>query len=228
MGNYYFIVRGDDDFRVVIAMAEVAPRFTDKKVILAYEQDGEEIRTGLRLVVPGDDLAGRSIFGVAGIELRQAESNQPQPSRPISESLSLLGSVERPEVFTTQTFDRLPSTEAETLPTPRHGGVTVAPRRYEGVAVWDLLDSAGIVLNPEIHEDLLRRVVVARSTDGCAAVIAGGEFDPRFMAGNVIVATRIEGEPLPADGGSFRLVVPYDKAIGRALKSVTSLELRDG
>src|SRR5262245_36304757 len=90
MGNSYFLVHGGDGFRVSIAMAEVAPRFTDKSVLLAYEQDGEELQVGVRLVVPGDDLGGRSILGVTGIELLNVESAKAgQEERPASETLSL-------------------------------------------------------------------------------------------------------------------------------------------
>src|SRR3954453_4319939 len=73
-GNHYFVATAEDGFRVVLSYSEVAPRSSGKEVLLAFEQDGEAIRAGVRLVVPGDDLGGRSIGGVAQIELMSAVS----------------------------------------------------------------------------------------------------------------------------------------------------------
>ena len=49
--------------------------------------------------------------------------------------------------------------------------------------LYDVLDAAGIVLDPDINEDFVRRIVVLRGRDGYTAVIAGGEIEPRFMNG---------------------------------------------
>ena len=99
------------------------------------------------------------------------------------------------------------------------------PLRYRGPLLWDLLADAGPTVDAAINEDILRRVVFATSTDGNRAVLAPGEIDPRFMAGKAIVATSADGEPLPP-GARFRLIVPYDKLVGRALKSLRSIEVR--
>jgi DMSO/TMAO reductase YedYZ molybdopterin-dependent catalytic subunit len=222
-GNHYFVATAEDGFCATIAYFEVTPRATDKQVLLAYEQDGEPIRAGLRLVVPGDGLAGRSITGIASIELRRA-AVEPSDARPVAETLSLGGLLRRPAILTPADLARFTHVEVTTLPTPRHGGATAEPQRYQGVRLWDLLEDAGPALDANVNEDILRKVVVARTTDGYASAIAAGELDPRFMGGEVIVATEREGEPL-ADDGRFRLVVPYDKAVARSLKNVHSVEL---
>ena len=66
--NIYFKVAAEDGMTVAVAYAEVAQAFARKTVLLAYEQDGEAIEKGLRLVVPGDGLGGRSIYGVTTLE----------------------------------------------------------------------------------------------------------------------------------------------------------------
>lgn len=224
-GNYYFVVTAEDGFKVALAYFEVTPRATEKQVLLAYEQDGEPLNVGVRLVVPGDDLGGRSITSVVSIELRHVESAEPQPTRPRAETLTLDGLLERPVTLNPEDFDRFEKTEITTQPTPRHGGVTVPSRRYRGVLLWDLLESAGPRLDAAINEDILRKVVIARSTDGYAAVIAAGEIEPRFMAGQILVATECDGEPLREDEGRYRLIVPFDRVVGRMPKGVSSIEL---
>src|SRR5262245_20538373 len=98
-GSYYFLFTAEDGVRVTVAFAEVSPRFTDKQVLLAYEQDGEPLNVGVRLVVPGDDLGGRSISGVASIELRDVESSTPHAKREPSVSFSMSGLIDRPATF---------------------------------------------------------------------------------------------------------------------------------
>src|SRR6266498_2041874 len=92
-GNFYFLATAEDGFKVVLSFSEVAPRSSSKQVLLVYEQDGEPIRAGVRLVVPGDDLGGRSIGGVADIELKSAPSN-PSGARPESSFIELGGLLE--------------------------------------------------------------------------------------------------------------------------------------
>ena len=222
LGNCYFMATAADGFRVAVALAETARRFTPKQVILAYEQDGEPLETGVRLVVPGDDLGGRSLAGVVEIELKQVEHG----IVPDAPGLQLTGLLERPGPVTPG-FDGLPRREVETLASPRHGGRIVPGERYGGVLLWDLLDAAGVRIDPDLREDVLGKVVVVRSEDGYAAVIAAGEIEPRFMAGPVIVADRRAAGPLTESEGAFRLIVPCDGAAGRSVKRLASLELID-
>jgi hypothetical protein len=224
-GNYYFVATAEDGFTVSLAYFEVSPRATDKQVILAYEQDGEPIRAGVRLIVPDDDLGGRSITGVVDIRLAQVDSVEPQETRPPAEFLAIGGLVERPAKLRLEDLSRFRTRAVQTLPTPRHGGVVAPPRSCSGVLLWDLVEAAVPRLDPGVNEDILRRLIVARGTDGYAAAIAPGEIEPRFMAGEALVATACDGQPLTGPGGRFRLVVPYDKAVGRAIKSLETIEV---
>jgi DMSO/TMAO reductase YedYZ molybdopterin-dependent catalytic subunit len=223
-GNYYFVAEAEDGFRVSLAYFEVTPRATEKQVLLAYEQDGEPLRVGVRLIVPGDDLGGRSISAVTSVDLRRIDSVVGQ-ARPSSTSIDLGGLLKRPAGLSLRDLTRFEAHEVETMPTPRHGGIIVAPRRYSGPLLWDILEDAGPIVDAAINEDILRKVVVVRSTDGHSAVVATGEIEPRFMAGQVIVATECEGEPLADTEGHIRLVLPFDKLVGRMLKSVRSIDL---
>ncbi len=62
------LVTGRDGYGVAVAAGEVAPAFEGKDVILAEQMDGAPLGADhLRLIVPGDKMAGRSVRDVARI-----------------------------------------------------------------------------------------------------------------------------------------------------------------
>ncbi len=67
--QHIFFARGRDGYSVALAMAEIDPTFEGKPVIIAYAQDGKPL-PGLRLVVPNDKRAGRSVRDLAAIEVK--------------------------------------------------------------------------------------------------------------------------------------------------------------
>lgn len=227
-GNHYIVATAEDGFAATLAWFEVMPRASAKQVLLAFEQDAEPVRAGIRLIVPGDDLGGRSIFGLAGLELRSTPSATSEAALPPTDRITVGGMVDRPSTLTAADLAGFARHEVETVPMTGHGGVHVPARRFAGALLWDVLEGAGITVDPEINEDILRRIVIARGADGRAAAIAPGEIEPRFMGGQVLIATHCDGAPLLPDEGAFRLVLPQDHAEGRAIKQLESLEVRLG
>jgi DMSO/TMAO reductase YedYZ molybdopterin-dependent catalytic subunit len=201
----------------------VWPEITSKDVMLAYEQDGEAIRNGVRLVLTGDGLAFRSLGGVVSIEPRAVEPVAPATGG----GVELRGLLDRPGVIDAAVLAAFEPIEVTTVDATGHGGQSVPPRNYAGVRLYALLEAAGIRSNPEVNEDFMNKVIVATSTDGHAVVIAGGEIEPRFQNGDVILATQHEGSALPVDEG-LRLIVPFDRKPGRWAKDLVSIELREG
>jgi hypothetical protein len=64
-------VTGRDGYTAVVALAELDPEFEGKPVIVATQADGKPIGAGaLRLVVPGDKRAGRSVRDPAKVVVR--------------------------------------------------------------------------------------------------------------------------------------------------------------
>ena len=219
-----FTVTAEDGFAVSVAVAEVAATYSEKQVLLAYEQDGDVVQAGVRLVVPGDDLGGRFILGVVDIDLHTlADFATPVEG----ETVGLEGEIDRPSRFWLNDLSRFETVEVDTETTGAHGSTEVVRARYSGVRLFDLIEDAGPQLDPDAREPFLGKVIVARGREGYTVVIAGGEIEPRFMNGQVIIATHGNGEPLPADEGPMRLVVPYDRAPGRFVARLNSLELRD-
>jgi DMSO/TMAO reductase YedYZ molybdopterin-dependent catalytic subunit len=223
-GDHYLSATAEDGFVVTVALAEIAMPYSDKPVLLAYEQDGVPVQAGVRLVVPGDDLGGRFILGVTGIELHRASAGSPTDGR----GIDVKGQIEQPTRITLDDLQAFETVEADTETTGAHGSSEVVRARYRGVRLWDVLEAAKPILDESVREDILSKVVIARSADGYAVVIAGGEIEPRFMNGAVLIATDRDGAPLPDDEGPMRLVVPYDRAPGRFVTRLASIELADG
>jgi DMSO/TMAO reductase YedYZ molybdopterin-dependent catalytic subunit len=203
-----------------VALGEVWPNASNKDVLVAYQQDGEDIRNGVRLVVTGDGLAGRSIGGVVSIDAATVKAD-PAPAG----TLELIGEVDRPGPVDLSSLPADAYTEVTTVAAVGHAGTAIDPRTYGGYRLYSILEHAGIQIDERQHEDFVGKVVVASSTDGHSVVIAGGEIEPRFMNGDAIIATTRDGKPLEDEGG-VRLMVPYDKKPGRWAKFITRLELR--
>lgn len=226
IATVYLVATAEDGARASLSLAEVSPILSNASVLLAYEQDGEPLRTGARLVVPGE--GGRSLVGVLDIEAHDVmDGPTPPPSVPGSiEVIEVRGDFPRPgprDLVGLATSEMVEVT-VETVWDREHGG---APRRYRGVPVQRLLSDAGMFYMAD-GDALLSRVIVATSADGRRAVLAAGECGPRFAETPAIVALERDGIPLTADEGPARLVVPYDLGPDRRVRSLVSLDVREG
>jgi hypothetical protein len=64
------VILGQDGYRAVLALGEIAPEFEAKQVILAERMDGSPLDGDhLRVVVPLDKRGGRSVRDVTRIEV---------------------------------------------------------------------------------------------------------------------------------------------------------------
>jgi hypothetical protein len=224
--NLYFKCAADDGMTIVVTYAEIAQAFSGKTVLLAYEQDGEAILKGLRLVVPGDGLGGRSIYGVQTLEAISVPV--PSSGEPgMSAGVELAGDLERPGTLSLAQLGAMEHTSIETRPAKSNRGSEHPARKLSGPRLYDVLDAAGIVLDANIHEHFLRKVIVAHSADGFAVVFAGGEIEPRFQNADVIVAVADENGPLGEEDGAIRMGVPNERSIARHVRALSKIELRE-
>jgi hypothetical protein len=72
----YVLISAADGYQVVIALPEVDPAFTDKTIILANKEDGEDLAANFgpyRLIVPGDKKPARSAMRVVAIDVLTAK-----------------------------------------------------------------------------------------------------------------------------------------------------------
>jgi hypothetical protein len=65
-----------------------------------------------------------------------------------------------------------------------------------------------------------------RSGDGYEIVFSLAELDPGFTDRVVLLADRMDGRPLPAALGPFRLIVPGEKKHARWTWGVTTLLIK--
>jgi hypothetical protein len=107
-----------------------------------------------------------------------------------------------------------------------HNPHTNTDETYSGVPLIDLLAKEGVVHGHDLRGKGLSEYVVATGSDGYKAVLALAEVDPEFHPGDVIVADAMDGKPIDAKSGPFRLVVTEDKRPARSVHNLVSIELR--
>ncbi len=109
-----------------------------------------------------------------------------------------------------------------------HNSHTKADEVYSGVRLSDLLAKMGAPLGSELRGKALANYIVATGSDGYQAVLALAEVDPGFHPGEIIVADTMNGKPLDAHSGPFKLVVTEDKRPARSVRNLMSIELKSG
>ncbi len=97
---------------------------------------------------------------------------------------------------------------------------------WTGALLLDVLNAAVLNLDPNVKNDILRKIIIVTGSDGYQAVIAGGEIEPQFGGEQIIIAYKNDGQLLGSDGFA-RLVVPGDKSGGRAVANIVRIEVRD-
>lgn len=107
-----------------------------------------------------------------------------------------------------------------------HNEHSKADETYMGVRVADLLAKMGVPLGKELRGIALSSYLVAVGSDGYEALIALTEVDPSFHTGEVIVADTMNGQPLEARSGPFKLVVTEDKRPARWVRNLVYIQLK--
>ena len=95
---------------------------------------------------------------------------------------------------------------------------------FEGVLLWELMKSAGIVAQPGNHFELRQTFMVA-GRDNYAIAFSMGEISPEFGNKAIMIADRVDGKVLTLQDG-FRLIVPGDKRGARSVRYVAKIEVR--
>lgn len=100
------------------------------------------------------------------------------------------------------------------------------PATYEGVALGDVLRSAGVTLGKDLRGPRLANCLLVEAGDGYRVVFALPEVDPDMTGKVVLLADRKDGKPLNAEEGPFRVVVPDEKRNTRWVKQVSRISVR--
>lgn len=124
------------------------------------------------------------------------------------------------------------SFSGESLQSLPHKTVTVhdphtnQDETYSGVPLIELLKQVGVPTGHDVRGKVLSQYVVATGSDGYKAILALAEAEPNFHPGDVIVADTMDGKPLDAKIGPFRLVVSEDRRPARSVRNLVSVELK--
>lgn len=124
------------------------------------------------------------------------------------------------------------SISLDTLKSLPHKTVTLhnphanADETYSGVPLIELLKQVGAPTGKDVHGKALSEYIVATGSDGYKAVLALAEIEPDFHPGDVLVADTLDGKPLDAKAGPFKLVVTEDKRPARSVHNLVSVEVK--
>jgi DMSO/TMAO reductase YedYZ molybdopterin-dependent catalytic subunit len=97
---------------------------------------------------------------------------------------------------------------------------------YSGVPLMDLLAPLGVPHGSMLMGKALDEYAVATGSDGYKTVLSLGEIDPAFHPGVVLVADTLDGQPLGAKTGPFRLVVSEDRRPARSVRNLVEIEVK--
>jgi len=97
---------------------------------------------------------------------------------------------------------------------------------YSGVPLMALLAPLGVPHGKTLMGKALATYIVATGSDGYKTVLSLGEVDPDFHPGVVLIADQLNGAPIGAKTGPFRLVVSEDKKMARSVRNLVEIEVK--
>lgn len=117
-------------------------------------------------------------------------------------------------------LERLQAEEI-TVPDPH----TKAPARYRVVPLTRVLGIVGIAFENPLRGPHLVAKLHIEAADAYRVAFSLPELDPRTGATEAYLGFALDGQPLDAEVGPFRLVVPTDKRGARWVRQVTRIVL---
>src|ERR1700754_1740054 len=100
------------------------------------------------------------------------------------------------------------------------------PHTFSGVAIADILNKAGVTTGRQLKGENLAKYLLVTCADNYQVVFSLAELDSSFTDRVVILADQVDGKPLPAGTGPFRMVVPGEKKPARNCFQVTGMAVR--
>jgi hypothetical protein len=144
----------------------------------------------------------------------------------VSNFFTISGEVTKRSVFDLNKLKQFPPAQANVT---YFAAGSVVSESFTGVLLWDLLNNppvSGIVTDPTVKNDILHKVVIVTGTDCYQSVFGAGEIDPFFGGNQIMVAYATGGQSL-GSAGFARIVASGDKAGGRFVSNIASIEVRD-
>lgn len=98
---------------------------------------------------------------------------------------------------------------------------------YAGYNLLEVLTAAGVTDMENLKGAGLRRVMRVSAADGYSVVFALSELDRTIGAQTVYLVDQEDGQPLPDQDGTWRLVVPSDKRPARWIRQINRIEIME-
>lgn len=133
--------------------------------------------------------------------------------------ITVEGEVLKPLKLTTADLEKFPQHEVKAK--DKEG----KEHAYRGTLLSVVLDSAGVTLGQQLRGGNLAKYVLIKAVDGYEVVYALPEIDPEFTSNTVLLATHVDGEPLPGGEGPFRLVNPLDRKPARWIREISAIKI---
>jgi DMSO/TMAO reductase YedYZ molybdopterin-dependent catalytic subunit len=134
--------------------------------------------------------------------------------------LRIGGAVATPLVFTVADLKKMPRKTLSVV-NPHDQKKEV----YEGVLLEDLLQKAGVAHGEQLRGAAMATYILAEAEDGYRVVFSLAELDSGIVDSEVIVADTMDGAPLAAKQGPFRLVAPHEKRPARWVRMLKSISV---
>jgi DMSO/TMAO reductase YedYZ molybdopterin-dependent catalytic subunit len=132
--------------------------------------------------------------------------------------LRIGGAVSAPLVLTVADLKKMPR---KTLSVVNPHNKT--KETYEGVLLEELLHKAGVPQGEQLRGRAMATYVIAEAADGYRALFSLAELDSGILESEIIVADTMDGAPLAAQQGPFRLVAPHEKRPARWVRMLRSI-----
>jgi DMSO/TMAO reductase YedYZ molybdopterin-dependent catalytic subunit len=140
------------------------------------------------------------------------------------DSLDLRGDVPNPRLVSAAELHKLPRAEMRTTDPDNSGNEIV----YSGTPLIEVLKADGLLFDSGMAR--IRQAVtitlLVEAADGYRAVFALAELDPELTDRVVLLADAKDGQPLPANEGPFRIIVPGEKRSARWVRQVKAITVR--
>lgn len=156
---------------------------------------------------------------VIGCALSASAQKVTPPSAASEVVLTIGGEVEHPLSLTRADLD---SFARQSVRAKDHDGKEY---KYEGFAIIDILQKAGLKFGDALRGKALATYLLAEAADGYQAVYALPEFDPPANDRMILLADRRDGAALATAAGKVQIIVPGDKTHARWVRQVKSLTI---
>jgi DMSO/TMAO reductase YedYZ molybdopterin-dependent catalytic subunit len=141
-------------------------------------------------------------------------------SKPAATTLTITGNVEKALTLTIGDLQQMPRRTVKVFNPHDKKEET-----HEGVLLAELLGRAGVPQGPKLRGAAMATYIEAEGADGYRVILSLAETDTDFQDSEILVADRMNGQPMDGNLGPLRLVLPHDKRPARWVRMLDSIKV---